>query len=70
MHSCKKKQVTLADLSDYINDLKKSGFSDMKKLQGLLDRAKTIAAKQGKENDIPTIIGIIQQFFKEEQKQY
>jgi len=36
----------------------------------MLNRAKTIAAKQGKENDLPTVVGIIQQFFKEEELDY
>jgi hypothetical protein len=46
--------------------MKRAGFKDQKRLQGMLDRAKNIAAKQGKENDLPTVVGIFQQFFKEE----
>ncbi len=54
------------DLSNYIGDMKKAGFKNQSKLQGMLNKAKAIAAKRGKENDLPTIIGIFQQFFKEE----
>ncbi len=47
--------------------MKRAGFTDQTKLQGLLNKAKIIASKQGKENDLPTVVGIIQQFFKKEQ---
>lgn len=67
---CKKKkseakEVTLADFKDLIDDLKKQGFNDEKKLKGMLDRAKEIAKKQGHENDKDVIVGIFQSFFKE-----
>jgi len=45
-------------------DLRKKGFTDKKKLQGMFDRAKEIAKSQGKEEDRKTILGIFQSFFK------
>ena len=56
--------MTLADLSDYISDMKDEGFKDDNKLQGMLNRAKEITKSQGKEGDKQTIIGIFQSFFK------
>jgi len=50
-----------------LGDIKRAGFTDQSKLQAMLDKAKAIATKQNKENDIRTIVGIIQQFFKKEQ---
>lgn len=50
--------------------MKRAGFKDQSKLQGMLNKAKAIAAKQGKENDLPTVVGIMQQFFKEEELSY
>ncbi len=50
--------------------MKRAGFTDQTKLQGLLNKAKIIASKQGKENDIKTIVGIMQQFFKKEELNY
>lgn len=44
--------------------MKKEGFTDRTKLQGMLDRAKDMAKKQGKTGDKKTIIGIFQSFFK------
>lgn len=66
---CKKKkkneEITLADLKDLIDDLKKQGYDDEEKLKGMLNKAKEIAKKQGKENDKETVVGIFQGFFQE-----
>jgi len=59
------KEFTYDDVSDYVEDLKKNGFTDEKKLKGIFDKAKEIAAKQGKANDRKTIVGIMQRFFEE-----
>jgi len=56
------KDVTMDDLKDYFDDLRAKGFKDEKKLQGMLDRAKEIAAGKGKANDRQAIIGILQSF--------
>lgn len=64
---CKKNEadeLTLADLGDLLQDLKKQGFDDKIKLQGMLDKAKEIAKQQGKEGDKEVIIGIFQGFFQ------
>jgi len=68
---CKKKvikesdELTLDDMGDYLEDLKKKGFKDKKKLLGMLKKAKEIAARQGKAGDRRTVFGIFQSFFKE-----
>lgn len=51
-----------ADFKDYFDDLRKKGMTDEKKLSGMLNKAKEIAKKQGKENDKNTIVGIMQGF--------
>jgi len=56
-------EITLDTFKDYIDDLKKKGFDDETKLQGMLDRAKELAKEQGKENDKQVILGIFQKFF-------
>lgn len=56
--------ITLNTISDYLEDLKKEGFTDKKKLQGMLNKAKNLAAKQGKAGDKKTIMGIFQGFFQ------
>jgi len=56
--------LTLNDMKDYLEDLKKKGFTDKKKLLGMLKKAKEIAAKQGKSGDKKTVFGIFQSFFK------
>jgi len=68
---CKKKSLNegeyklhLDDFEDYLFDLRKKGFTDKKKLQGMFDRAKEIAKSQGKEEDRKVILGIFQSFFK------
>jgi hypothetical protein len=55
-------EVGPADFKDYFDDLRKKGMTDEKKLSGMLNRAKEIAKKQGKENDKNTIVGIMQGF--------
>lgn len=57
-------EVTLSDFKDYIDDLRKKGFDDEKKLQGMLNKAKQLAKEQGKEGDKETILGIFQSFFE------
>jgi hypothetical protein len=52
-------------MSDYVENLKRKGFKDTKKLQSMLNRAKDIAAKNGKPGDKKTIMGIFQSFFKD-----
>jgi len=56
--------ITLDDFKDYLDDLKKKGFNDEKKLQGALDKAKELADKQGKGDDKKTVLGIFMSFFK------
>ena len=51
-----------ADFKDYFDDLRKKGMTDEKKLSGMLNKAKEIAKKQGKEGDKNTIVGIMQGF--------
>lgn len=51
-----------ADFKDYFDDLRKKGLTDEKKLSGMLNKAKEIAKKQGKEGDKNTIVGIMQGF--------
>jgi hypothetical protein len=58
-------ELTLDDINDYLEDLKKKGFTDKEKLQGMLDRAKEIAKKQNKGNDKKVVFGIFQSFFKD-----
>jgi hypothetical protein len=55
-------EIGPADFKDYFDDLRKKGMTDEKKLSGMLNRAKEIAKKQGKENDKNTIVGIMQGF--------
>jgi len=57
--------LTLADIGQYVEDLKRKGFKDEKKLQSMLNKAKAIAAKKGKPGDKKTILGIFQSFFKD-----
>jgi hypothetical protein len=59
-----REEVTLDTIKDLVIDLKKKGFTDEKKLQGSLNRAKELAKQQGKEEDKKTIIGIFQKFFQ------
>lgn len=51
-------------MEDYLEDLRKKGFTDKEKLQGMLNKAKEIAKKQGKNGDKRTVFGIFQSFFK------
>lgn len=62
--SLNENEITLDTLGDYLEDLKKKGFTDKEKLQGMLDKAKAIAAKDGKAGDKKTVVGIFQGFFK------
>ncbi len=59
-------EISLDTFKDYFDDMRKKGFSDEKKLQGMLDRAKEIAKQQGKEGDRKVILGLIQGFFQED----
>ena len=64
---CKKNEadeLTLADLGDLLQDLKKQGFDDTSKLEKMLTKAKEIAKEQGKEGDKEVIIGVFQSFFQ------
>ena len=60
----REEEVTLNTIKDLVDDLKKKGFTDEKKLQGSLNRAKELAKQQGKEGDKEAIIGIFQKFFQ------
>lgn len=55
----------MSDYDAYIEGLKRRGFSDKKKLASMLNKAKAIAAKQGKAGDKKAILGIFQSFFKD-----
>ena len=55
----------MSDYAKYIKGLKQRGFSDEKKLTSMLNKAKAIAAKQGKAGDKKVILGIFQSFFKD-----
>lgn len=57
-----KEEVTIDDFKDYFDGLSSAGRDDKEKHQGMFERAKEIAAKQGKANDKPTIVGILQSF--------
>ena len=61
------KLVTMNDISDLINGFKKRGFNDESKLQGALNKANSIAAKQGKAGDKKIVVGIMQSFFSKKQ---
>lgn len=50
--------------SDYIDTMRKAGFSDDEKWKKMIDRAKKIASDQG-STDKFTVLGILQSFFKE-----
>ena len=56
-------EITLDTYKEYIDKLKKLGFDNEEKLNGMLDRAKEIAKEQGKEGDEKTVLGILQSFF-------
>lgn len=56
--------MTLEDFKDYIEDMKRAGFTDEKEWIQLVDRAKEIASKQGKSNDRQVVLGLLQSFFK------
>ena len=63
------KDVTLADINDYVEDLKSKGLDDESKLQGMIKRANEIAKKDGKHKDQgeykEDVLGIFQGFMNE-----
>jgi len=60
----KSDSVTMEDISDLLEELKKQGFTDKKKLQSSLNRANEIAREQGKAGDKKTVVGIFSRFFR------
>lgn len=63
-------KLTVNDLKDYLDDLRKKGFDDETKLKGMVDRANELAAKElGKSPDKgeykEKVIAILQAFMQE-----
>ncbi len=56
--------VEADEFKKVLDQFRKMGLDDEKKLQGMLTRAKEIAKEQGKEGDKDTIVGIMQSFLK------
>lgn len=60
----------VSDFKDYLDDMRKQGFSDEKKLQGMVDKATEIAKQETKESPKgratrAEVLGILTGFFKE-----